>query len=172
MGRWSFGRKVVGQFSRSRIVKFGITDSSDAMTIVAIDPPRSHCLTRPSPPVRQDAPSSPNDDPPRTNLGYFFPKPRCARLRGGPLSAAGGTNKAPKAILIVHEYRGGNQRPAFSLRRPTVRLLRSKHRLAARQTLCTPAKLTVEKLLDTRCAHRTWRTHGSIYVVATNGYRL
>ena len=165
MGRWPFGRKVVGQFSRSRIVKFGITDSSDAMTIVAIDPPRSHCLTRPSPPVRQDAPSSPNDDPPRTNLGYFFPKPRCARQveqtrRQRPSSLCTSTEEATRG-------------PAFSLRRPTVRLLRSKHRLAARQTLCTPAKLTVEKLLDTRCAHRTWRTHGfSIYVVATNGYRL
>ena len=30
MGRCSFGRKVVGQFSRSRIVKFGVTATSDA----------------------------------------------------------------------------------------------------------------------------------------------
>ena len=41
-----------------------------------------------------------------------------------------------------------------TLHRLTVRLLRSKHRLAACETLCIPAKLTVDKLLDTRCARR------------------
>ena len=41
-----------------------------------------------------------------------------------------------------------------SLCRSKVRLLRSKYHLAARQTLYTSAKLTVEKLLDTRYACR------------------
>ena len=61
---------------------------------------------------------------------------------------------------VGNVYRGARRQPVGlpSLCRPTVRLLRSKPRLAARQTLCTPAKLTVDKRVDTRCAHRTWRT--------------
>ena len=89
--------------------------------------------------MRHLASSCPNDTPPRPIPGSFFPKPRCARQvkqtrRRRPSSSCTSIEAATRGLP--------------SLCQPTVRLLRSKHRLAARETLCIPAKLTVDKLLD------------------------
>ena len=83
-------------------------------------------------------------------LWPFFPKPRCARQvtqtrRRMPSSSSTSAEAATTGLS--------------KLRRLTVRLLRSKHRLAARETLCIPAKLTVDKLLDTRCARTGLGVH-------------
>jgi hypothetical protein len=129
----------------------------------AIDRARSCYLCEPSLPVRQHASSSRNDTPPRHISAHFFPKPRCARQveqtrRRMPSSSCTSTEAATRGLL--------------SLCRPTMRLLRSKYRLAARQTLYTRALLTVVKLLDTLTGMAY--THGSFNdnVVAANGYRL
>ena len=111
----------------------------------AIDRARSHYLSRPSLPVRQHASSRRKHTLSRPNLGSFSPKPRCARQvtqtrRRMPSSSSTSAEAATSGLPTLH--------------RLTVRLLRSKHRLAACETLCIPAKLTVDKLLDTRYARR------------------
>ena len=72
----------------------------------------------------------------------------------------------------MHEHTKAATRGLPSLCRPTVRLLRSKCRIPARQTLYEPAKLTVEKLLDTRCATGHVVTLGCFNMLAAVGCRI
>ena len=81
----------------------------------------------------------------------------------GPISAHFFLSRAARGRCDKQGAEGNPHRAQASRRQPEVchrsadpRYVcwRSKHGLAARHTLCTPAKLTVDKLLDTRCARR------------------
>jgi hypothetical protein len=111
----------------------------------AIDRAQSCYLCEPSLPVRQHASSRRNDDSARPNLGSFFPKPRCARQvdqtrRRMPSSSSTSAEAATTGLP--------------SLRRPTVRLLRSKHRLIARHAFFRLVRLMADMPFNARCAHR------------------
>ena len=94
--------------------------------------------------MRQHASSSPNHTPTLPTFRLFFSK---GALRA-PLTDQPGRRRPSSSCTSTEAATRGLP----SLCRPTVRLLRSKHRLAARYSLCTPAKLLVCMPLDARCA--------------------
>ena len=62
------------------------------------------------------------------------------------------TNKAPKAILIVHEHRGGSQRPAIA---PLTHGTSAALKAPPHSPPCTPSvRLMADMPFNSRCAHR------------------
>jgi len=104
MGALAFWRKVVGQFSRSHIVKFGISAASSAN---ASTRNRSGAITLPIKAVASGAPACilvPETHPLPAQSRPFFPKARCARwqvqqrIAARPFSSFTSTEAATRGL--------------------------------------------------------------------------
>ena len=141
-----FSSRSVGELFRSHVAEFGVLAWSDAdedtlIRLSSIGLPIKAVVTG----TPACIPSCRNDLLTGPILAHFFLS-RAARGRCDKQGAEGNPHRA----------QASRRQPEVCHRSADPRYVcwRSKHGLAARHTLCTPAKLTVDTLLDTRCARR------------------